>query len=212
MIERPLRPHQQSAFNEAVDYLQEHSRVTICMPCGTGKTLLGQRLAQNEARHGPSAILVLVPSLTLLAQTIRTWVEHSSRPINALAFCHDRKISTADLRVPVTTSPSALADWMQRATAQARRPIDPQPIVFATYHSSPRIAEAHRDYGLPSFAVVVADEAHRTAGQFEAAFATVVDDTKILQQCEFSSPRHRVYVVRTTPPHSAWTARPRSGG
>lgn len=180
MIERPLRPHQQSAFNEAVDYLQEHSRVTICMPCGTGKTLLGQRLAQNEARHGPSAILVLVPSLTLLAQTIRTWVEHSSRPINALAFCHDRKISTADLRVPVTTSPSALADWMQRATAQARRPIDPQPIVFATYHSSPRIAEAHRDYGLPSFAVVVADEAHRTAGQFEAAFATVVDDTKIL--------------------------------
>lgn len=177
---RALRPHQQTAFDEAVAYLREHSRVTVCMPCGTGKTLLGQRLAQKEASHGPAAILVLVPSLSLLTQTIRTWAEHSSRPINALAFCHDRKVSTAALSVPVTTSPSALADWMKDAVSQARRPVDPQPIVFATYHSSPRIADAHREYGLAPFTVVVADEAHRTAGQFEAAFATVVDDTKIL--------------------------------
>ena len=150
------------------------------MPCGTGKTLLGQRLAQHEASHGPASILVLVPSISLLAQTIQGWVHNTRRPINALAFCHDRKISTKELTVPVTTSPAALADWMRRATAQARRPTDPQPVVFATYHSSPRIAEAHSAYGMGAFTVAVADEAHRTAGQFEAAFATVVDDSKIL--------------------------------
>lgn len=174
-----LRPHQQVAFDEASGYLREHSRVTVCMPCGTGKTLLGQRLAQTEARHGPSAILVLVPSLSLLTQTIQTWIEHSPRPINALAFC-DRRISGRHLGVSATTSPEALSEWMRHACRQARRPTDPQPVVFATYHSRPRIADAHRDHGLGSFAVAVADEAHRTAGQFEAAFATVVDDTKIL--------------------------------
>lgn len=176
---RVLRPHQQAAFDEAADYLREHSRVTICMPCGTGKTLLGQRLAQSEARRGPDAILVLVPSLSLLTQTVRTWVEHSDRPITALAFC-DRRISGKHLAAPVTTSPAVLAEWMRQACAQARRPTDPQPVVFATYHSSPRIADAHRDHGLASFAVAVADEAHRTAGQYDAAFATVVDDTKVL--------------------------------
>lgn len=174
-----LRPHQQAAFDEASDYLREHSRVTICMPCGTGKTLLGQRLAQSEARHGPAPILVLVPSLSLLTQTIHTWIQHSPRPITALAFC-DRRISGKHLGVPATTSPAALSEWMRDACGQARRPTDPQPVVFATYHSSPRIAEAHRDHGLGPFTVAVADEAHRTAGQFEAAFATVVDDTKVL--------------------------------
>ena len=42
-----MRPHQQAAFDEAVRHLGEHARVTIALPCGTGKTLLGQRLAQH---------------------------------------------------------------------------------------------------------------------------------------------------------------------
>ncbi|WP_158085064.1 DEAD/DEAH box helicase family protein, partial [Mycobacterium timonense] len=62
-----LRPHQQAAFTEAMRHLGEHDRVTVALPCGTGKTLLGQRLAQYLGRHGRSAILVLVPSVALLA-------------------------------------------------------------------------------------------------------------------------------------------------
>ncbi|MFA4085311.1 Helicase associated domain protein [Mycobacteroides salmoniphilum] len=173
-----LRQHQQAAFDEASAYLNDHGRVTICMPCGTGKTLLGQRLGQQQAQQGSASILVLVPSLSLLVQTMQTWVDHSPRPINALAFCHDLKLSTAQL--PVTTDPAALADWMREATAAVQHPDDPQPVVFATYHSSPRIAEAHRKYGLPAFCATIADEAHCCAGRFEAAFATVVDESKIL--------------------------------
>ncbi|WP_081272087.1 DEAD/DEAH box helicase [Mycobacteroides immunogenum] len=173
-----LRPHQRKALDTAQEHLRQHARVTICLPCGTGKTLTGQRLAQQVACHGRSAILVLVPSIPLLKQTMESWTAHSARPIEAFVFCHDRKISTAEFQVPVATRPEVLAEWMRR-TVQSSRPTDPQAVVFATYHSSPKIAAAHRDHGLAPFHVTVADEAHRAAGELGAAFATVVDDTKI---------------------------------
>lgn len=174
-----LRPHQQAAFDEANRHLCEHDRVTIVMPCGTGKTLVGQRLAQYQARHGSSAILVLVPTVALLKQTLDSWVKHSGRPVAAFVFCHDTTITTGDLHVPVSTRPAALAGWLARARRASRGPSDEQVVVFATYQSSPRIADAHREHHLPPWHVVVADEAHCCAGEFEAAFATVVDDNRV---------------------------------
>lgn len=174
-----MRPHQQAAFDAAVRHLGEHDRVTVALPCGTGKTLLGQRLAQHLGRHGRSAILVLVPSVALLAQTMRAWVRHSPRPLTVFVLCHDRSVSSAELHVPVSTSAAALACWVYREQQRICRPTDPQVVVFATYQSSPRIAEAHRDHGLAPWHVVVADEAHCAAGQFEAAFATAVHDSKV---------------------------------
>jgi superfamily II DNA or RNA helicase len=173
-----MRPHQQAAFDEAVRHLGEHDRVTIALPCGTGKTLLGQRLAQHLGRHGRSAILVLVPSVALLAQTMRAWIRHSPRRLAVFVFCHDHSVSSTDLHVPVSTSAATLASWITRAQQHIRRRVDPQVVVFATYQSSPRIAEAHRDHALAPWHVAV-DEAHCAAGQLEAAFATVVHDSKI---------------------------------
>ena len=174
-----LRPHQQAAFDTATEHLTEHDRVTICMPCGSGKTLLGQRLAQSQARHGRSTILVLVPTVALLSQTLRAWVRHSPRPLAAFVLCHDDTVSSHELRVPVSTSPQALADWSDRTARHINGPIGPQMVVFATYQSSPRVAQAHKEFGLAPFHCVIADEAHCCAGEYDAAFATVVDDTKI---------------------------------
>lgn len=174
-----LRPHQQDAFDAATAHLAEHDRVTICMPCGTGKTLLGQRLAQSQARHGRSTILVLVPTVALLSQTLREWVRHSPRPLAPFVLCHDDTVSSRDLQVPVSTSPRALTDWCDRTARQLNGPNGPQMVVFATYQSSPRIAQAHSEFGLAPFHSVIADEAHCCAGECDAAFATVVDDTKI---------------------------------
>lgn len=175
-----LRPHQQAAFDAARGHLDAHDRVTIVLPCGTGKTLLGQRLAQDQARHGTSAVLVLVPTRALLKQTLDVWVRHSRRSLSAFVFCHDSTAGFADYGgVPVSTSPGALAVWVARMRTANRGPTDAQIVVFATYQSSPRIADAHRDHRLPPWHAVVADEAHRCAGEYEAAFATVVDDAKI---------------------------------
>lgn len=174
-----LRPHQQEAFDKASQYLGEHDRVTVVLPCGTGKTILGQQLAQSQARHGRSAILVLLPSLALLSQTLKVWNKHSRRQLAPFAFCSDPSISSEDLPVPVSTKPADLAAWVSRTSCQIGGPQGPQMVVFSTYHSSPRIAEAHRLHGLGAWHAVVADEAHCSAGDFESAFSTVVDDRKI---------------------------------
>lgn len=175
-----LRPHQQAAFDAARCHLGDHDRVTVVLPCGTGKTLLGQRLAQDQACHGRSTILVLVPTRALLKQTLDTWVRHSRRPVAAFVFCHDSTAGFADhAGVPVSTSPGALAQWVASMRRASRGPNGAQIVVFATYQSSPRIAEAHRSHHLQPWHAVVADEAHRCAGEYEAAFATVIDDAKI---------------------------------
>ncbi|OHV03702.1 hypothetical protein BKN37_13595 [Mycobacterium talmoniae] len=175
-----LRPHQQAAFDEACQHLTVHDRVTIALPCGTGKTLVGQRLAQHVAPRGRSTILVLAPTVGLLAQTLRAWTRHSSRPLAPFVFCHDASVASGEFaQVPVSTSPAALAGWVRGALAAALRPTDPQVVVFATYQSSPRIADAHRTHALQPWGAVVADESHWCAGEFEAAFSTVVDDVKV---------------------------------
>lgn len=178
-LELALRPHQQAAYDMAVQHLNEHDRVTVVLPCGTGKTLLGQRLAQQQARHGSSTILVLVPSLPLLSQTLRVWRRHSRRPIAAFAFCHDPSVRASDVEVPVSTRPEELAAWIEQTLRGTRGPLDRQVVTFATYKSSPRIFAAHRDHALRPWHAVVADEAHCCAGEFEADFATIVDHSKI---------------------------------
>ncbi|UCN12655.1 MULTISPECIES: DEAD/DEAH box helicase [Mycobacterium avium complex (MAC)] len=178
-LELALRPHQQAAYDMAAQHLNEHDRVTVVLPCGTGKTLLGQRLAQQQARHGSSTILVLVPSLPLLSQTLRVWRRHSRRPIAAFAFCHDPSVRACDLEVPVSTRPEELAAWIEQTLRGTRGPLDRQVVTFATYKSSPRIFAAHRDHSLRPWHAVVADEAHCCAGEFEADFATIVDHGKI---------------------------------
>ncbi len=47
--------------------------------------------------------------------------------------------------------------------------------MFATYQSSPKIAEAFRHGEVPGFDLVVADEAHRCAGRVSSDFGTVLD-------------------------------------
>ncbi|TMS46976.1 DEAD/DEAH box helicase [Mycobacterium sp. DBP42] len=166
-------------MDQANSHLSEHDRVTVVMPCGTGKTLVGQRIAQEQARHGRSAILVLVPTRPLLKQTMRAWMRHSPRPLRPFVFCDDTIGPEENIQAPVSTSARALATWTQRALGDITGPGGPQIVVFATYTSSPRIAQAHQEFGLPAFHSVVADEAHCCAGKFDAAFATVVDDSKI---------------------------------
>lgn len=171
-----LRPHQQQAFDAAAAHLDAGPRVTVVLPCGTGKTLLGQRLADRQTAERRDPILVVVPTVALLAQTMKSWIQHSTHRLAAFVFCHDTTVGAADVAVPVSTSPAALADWVTR-TQHGQD--GPQPVVFATYQSSPRIAEAHRDHALPVWGAAVADEAHCCAGQCEAAFATVVDNEKV---------------------------------
>lgn len=180
---RVPRPHQQRAIAEVVSHLSDHERGQLLMACGTGKTLTS--LWISEAR-GDQRILVLVPSLSLLRQFRREWLEAADpgRPIFDLCVCSDVTVAgghvrgyaddlierATDLGVPVTADPATIAAFLRGG---GRR------VVFATYQSSARIAEAMSAEEVPVFDLVIADEAHRLAAATDRSFATVLDGSRI---------------------------------
>ncbi|OKK22962.1 helicase [Streptomyces sp. CB00455] len=140
-------------------------RTQVIMATGSGKTLVAVRSAEElRARR----VLVLVPSLDLLVQTVTTWRE-GGRTGPALAVCSLRE---QDAGVPTTTDPAVLAD---RGGPSVERIT-----VFATYASlgMGTLERAHRA-GLPGWDLVVVDEAHRTSGRIGKPWAVVHDNARI---------------------------------
>ncbi|MFF2780895.1 DEAD/DEAH box helicase family protein [Streptomyces sp. NPDC058052] len=67
-----LRPHQTEAADAALAaFASGERRATMVSACGTGKTLTAAHIADQTARDGH--VLVVVPTLQLLVQTIQRW-------------------------------------------------------------------------------------------------------------------------------------------
>jgi superfamily II DNA or RNA helicase len=182
---RPIRPrklarphdYQREAINNVAKGFESADRGQLIMACGTGKTLTALFIREKLAAE---RTLVLVPSLSLLKQTLNVWRANSTTEFISLPVCSDDTVArdddvalehTSDLGVPVTTDPSEIAAFLRRRSG-------PQ-VVFATYQSSPQIAKACTLGRMPGFDLVVADEAHRCAGPVSSDFATVLDPAKI---------------------------------
>ncbi len=163
--------HQQQAIDSATAHFAEHdTRGKLFMACGTGKTLVGLRIAENVVGAG-GRVLVLVPSLALLSQTLCAWIDDATLDIRAFAVCSDSQtgrprrsnddtadMDALDLAYPATTSAERLAGHASPAASGQMT------VVFATYQSTAVLEAAQRDHGLSAFDLAIADEAHRTAG------------------------------------------------
>jgi predicted helicase len=68
-------PHQTEALEAILSGLEDHDRVTTVMACGTGKTLVSLWLAE---RRKAKRVLVLVPSLALIRQTLHEWLKETA--------------------------------------------------------------------------------------------------------------------------------------
>ena len=209
------RPHQREAIDKALAHLQAPgTRGKLLMACGTGKTLVGLRVAEGIAGAG-GRVLVLVPSLALLSQTLRAWLDDAGLPIRPFAVCSDNQtgrprrnnadtadMDVLDLAYPATTDAAALAG---QATPAAP---DAMTVVFATYQSSPIVGAAQQEHGLPDFDLAVADEAHRTAGALvpgedPSPFVLIHDNARLRAA-------RRLYMT-ATPKVYAESARNRAG-
>ena len=69
---KPDPSYQVQALADIKETLAKDDRATAVMACGTGKTLVALWAAEQEA---PKTALVLVPSSTLLQQTLHEWSE-----------------------------------------------------------------------------------------------------------------------------------------
>lgn len=190
---KTLMQHQRNALNAVTAGLQTAERGKLIMACGTGKTFTSLKIAEAMAGKG-GRVLFLVPSLSLLSQTLTEWTQESETPLHNFAVCSDaevgkkrRKNSDDDavhtqlheLRYPATTKADRLA-----AEVAKRHDAGHMSVVYSTYHSIEVIAEAQANHGLPPFDLIVCDEAHRTTGarfedEDESAFIRVHDGNVI---------------------------------
>ncbi|MFF3920391.1 Helicase associated domain protein [Streptomyces sp. NPDC001852] len=173
MAVKELRPHQREAVDAVLRALESPARSTVperglrtqvIMATGTGKTLVATRSAE-ELRAG--RVLVLVPSLDLLAQTEAAWREGGrTGPMVGVSSLRGEEVS-----FPNTTDVEELVDWV--------RPFD-KVTVFATYASLGlgTLERAHKA-GLPGWDLIVVDEAHRCSGRIGKPWAVVHDNTRI---------------------------------
>ena len=175
VVKASPRPHQQDAIRDVVEGLSKVPRGQLIMACGTGKTLTA--LWITEALE-PSTTLVLVPSLSLLSQTLSEWAKNANSKWDYLCVCSDETVNksddapistTDDLPFDVTTKPADIAAFLER---RGRK------IIFSTYQSSAQVAKAQKTAG-KKFDLVICDEAHRLTGKNDAEFATALDNSKI---------------------------------
>ena len=69
---KKLRDHQIKALNEVKKGFENSDRGKLIMACGTGKTFLSLRIAEDLVGKG-AKVLYMVPSLSLMSQTVRDW-------------------------------------------------------------------------------------------------------------------------------------------
>ena len=87
------RPHQQKALNAALGGLRGADRGQLIMACGTGKTLTALWLHE---RLQSTRTLVVVPSLSLLNQTLLEWTKHATSSFEFLPVCSDETVERND--------------------------------------------------------------------------------------------------------------------
>ncbi len=196
---KALLPHQVEALKKAHDHFAEHDRGRLIMACGTGKTFTSLRLVEQET-GGKGMVLFLVPSISLLNQSLNAWMADTVSDMRAVCICSDPKASkqkdsdssdgsSKDLALPSSTNAKVIADRIKKYREQ-----NALLVVFSTYQSIDAVHDAQKAAGA-TFDWIICDEAHRTTG---VKFATKEegDFTKI-HNSEFIMGRKRLYMTAT---------------
>lgn len=171
---KELRDHQKAALVnvKAGLYEQKLERGKLIMACGTGKTFTSLKIAEACAGKG-KRVLFLVPSLSLLSQTLTEWTQESTTPLHSYAVCSDTEVGKKknatsidavttlehELQYPATTDAKKLAENVEK-----HHDDEHMTVVFSTYHSINTVSDAQNEYQMHEFDLIICDEAHRTTG------------------------------------------------
>ena len=127
-LPKPLIPrdHQHNAIKNAEKHFihQKNTRGKMIMPCGTGKSLAAFWIAE---KLDSKSILVAVPSLSLIQQTLGVWARESyanKKEIRWICVCSDETVRefekddmavlVQDLGVHVYTDTEEITNWLKK--------------------------------------------------------------------------------------------------
>lgn len=192
------RPHQKEAIEKARVYYKKHKRGKMISACGTGKTYIALNIVEEQTRKNGFA-LFLVPSIALLSQTLREWMNDTTGRIYPVCICSDASssqmknsdredLSVLDLPFPATTNVekalSQLRDRFKQQQEQAG-----MVIIFSTYQSidvvhavQDRLLSQTSDPALtdsastPSLSLVASPESKTASNANPAVFDIIVCD------------------------------------
>ena len=187
------KKHQETALANAAKYYKTHDRGKLIMACGTGKTYTSLCLVEQETQN-KGLILVLVPSIALINQTLNEWQSCAKHDIYPICVCSDSTASRlkdndnadnpVDLAMPASTNYYSVAQQLVNAKKQMEGK-EGLIVVYSTYQSIDVIGKAQRflrgekveedkqeklfDAFIPeehdfTFDYIICDEAHRTTG------------------------------------------------
>jgi predicted helicase len=174
----PDPSYQTEALADIAATLKDNARATEVMACGTGKTLVALWAAEQAQ---PRTVLVLLPSLLLLQQTLREWSQQTSwgSRFSYLCVCSDKtvglkndsvSIDKSELGFRVDTDPEIVRRFLRRETDDIK-------VIFSTYHSTEVVAKGAE--GLPPIDFGIFDEAHKTTGRAGGMFSYALDDERV---------------------------------
>lgn len=204
-------------MKKAHEYYKAHDRGKLIMACGTGKTYTSLQIVEQETNN-KGLILVLVPSIALINQTLNEWYISSKENIYSICVCSDHTASRQrknsqddsteninDLAMPACTNAEKIVQQLITAKETASGMI----VVYSTYQSIEVISEAQNNLMNKTYSelfindknfdftfdYIVCDEAHRTTGatiggKDESAFVKVHDNN-------FIKARKRLYMTAT---------------
>ena len=148
------------------------------MPCGTGKSLTAFWIAEKMK---PKSILIAVPSLALLQQTLKVWTKEyllNNIEPDWLCVCSDDTVKeeqddfvtySADLGIKVDTNPKVIRNFLKKKTKKIK-------IVFTTYQSGRATAIGSKGF---NYDLGIMDEAHKTVGSVSKPMAHLIHQKNI---------------------------------
>lgn len=207
--QKKLRPHQKTALSCAHEYFKRADRGKLIMACGTGKTYTSLKIAECETDN-KGLILLLVPSIALMSQTLDEWTSEAATDIEAICVCSDAEVSKKkskdedtqftqieDLALPATTN---IPEVISRLRTVLEKKKDGLTLVLSTYQSIEVISKAQKELNSRNmnkciFDMIICDEAHRTTGvtladEDESAFTKVHSN-------DFINAKKRMYMTAT---------------
>ena len=161
------RKYQEEAITAVLNHFKEkdNDRGQLILPCGAGKTLTALWIKEAlQARN----TLVLVPSLALLRQIKKEWNKSFNEQFIRLNVCSEKDIDsdknvendalivhTYEIPGNVTSDKKVIADFLKQPNNK---------VVFCTYQSLQAVVDALQLIPSFQFDLILADEAHKTAG------------------------------------------------